>query len=140
MCPTGEELSWAQQEGPTDPLSSLNQHFKVNEPRPEDPLFAYKDGSRRSKHLTKSKFLERLHKAAIDADLDPCKGHGIRIGATLEYLLRGLSFETVKSMGRWKGDSFTLYLRKHAQIMAPYIQAVPAIQEQILRITMPRVR
>ncbi|KIJ53057.1 hypothetical protein M422DRAFT_131480, partial [Sphaerobolus stellatus SS14] len=52
-------------------------------------------------------------------------GHGLHIGSVLEYLTRGLSFEQVKHMGRWKGESFALYLRKHAVVLAPYIQAVP---------------
>ncbi|KAH9913276.1 hypothetical protein B0H21DRAFT_669165, partial [Amylocystis lapponica] len=52
----------------------------------------------------------------------PLKGHGLRIGGTLEYLLRGRPFEVVKAIGRWSGDSFQLYLRKHAVILAPYLQ------------------
>jgi hypothetical protein len=46
-------------------------------------------------------------------------GHSIRIGATLEYLLRGVPFEAMKSIGRWSSDSFSKYLRKHAQILRP---------------------
>ncbi|KAJ7223915.1 hypothetical protein C8J57DRAFT_955046, partial [Mycena rebaudengoi] len=55
------------------------------------------------------------------------QGHGIRIGASLLYLLRGVPFDVVKTLGRWASDAFLLYLRKHAQIMAPYIQANPGI-------------
>jgi len=90
--------------------------------------------------LTKTKFLERIAKAARDANLEPLQGHGIRIGSTLEYLLRGVPFEAMKVQGRWASDAFLLYLRKHALIMAPYIQASPAIHETFLRYTMPPVR
>ncbi|KAF8466463.1 hypothetical protein DFH94DRAFT_639373, partial [Russula ochroleuca] len=66
--------------------------------------------------------------------------HGIRIGSTLEYLLRGMPFDVMKAKGRWAGDSFLLYLRKHAIIIAPYIQAVPAVHETFIRYTMPTPR
>ncbi|KIJ35959.1 hypothetical protein M422DRAFT_180003 [Sphaerobolus stellatus SS14] len=48
--------------------------------------------------------------ATVEAVLSRVHGHGLHIGAVLEYLLRGLSLEQVKHMGRWSGDSFSLYL------------------------------
>ncbi|KAH9056236.1 hypothetical protein EDB87DRAFT_1540129, partial [Lactarius vividus] len=55
--------------------------------------------------------------------IEPLQGHGIRIGSTLEYLLRGMPFDVMKAKGQWAGDSFLLYLQKHAIIITPYIQA-----------------
>ena len=81
-----------------------------------------------------------LSKAALGCHLDPLQGHGIRIGSTLEYLLRGVPFEVVKVKGRWASDAFLLYLRKHAQILAPYMQADPVLHEAFTRLTMPPVR
>jgi hypothetical protein len=52
--------------------------------------------------------IEHLTKAARDAGLDPLQGHGICIGATLEYLLRGVPFDVVKVMGRWASDAFII--------------------------------
>ncbi|KAF8961377.1 hypothetical protein BDZ97DRAFT_1616394, partial [Flammula alnicola] len=75
--------------------------------------------------LTWTNFLKRLNAAAASAGLPPTQGHSLRIGSVLEYLLRGLSFETVKALGRWTGDSFKRYLRRHAAILAPYIQNTP---------------
>ncbi|OSX64401.1 hypothetical protein POSPLADRAFT_1124486, partial [Postia placenta MAD-698-R-SB12] len=75
--------------------------------------------------LTRRAFIARLTSAARAAGIDPIQGHGIRVGGTLEYLLRGVPLDVVKSKGRWAGDSFSIYLRKHAQVMAPYMQAVP---------------
>lgn len=48
------------------------------------------------------------------------KGHGLRIGGTLEYLLRGIPFDVVKF------------------ILAPYLQDSPAL-EPFTRYTMPPV-
>ena len=58
-------------------------------------------------------------------------GHSVRIGATLEYLLRGTPLDIMKTMGRWSSDAFLLYLRKHAQILAPYLQSAPEIQRTV---------
>jgi hypothetical protein len=135
----GEEVSWAQQEGPTDPRKALENHLRVNEPTPNSHLFAYKSKAG-LRPLTKRKALERIAKAARDAGVDPLQGHSIRIGATLEYLLRGVPFDVVKVMGRWASNAFTVYLRKHAQILAPYLQAKPEVHEHFVRLTMPPVR
>jgi hypothetical protein len=89
------------------------------------------------KPLTKSKFLEVVHQAAVSAGLEKLQGHGIRIGSTLEYLLRGVPFDVVKVKGRWASDAFLVYLRKHAQILAPYMQDRPEVHEAFVRIAMP---
>jgi len=139
----GEDVFWAQQDGPTDPDAALANHLAVNNPPEEAHLFAYrhKKGNRFVwQPLTKNKFLERLKKAALAANLDPLQGHGIRIGSILEYLLRGMPFDVMKSKGRWASDAFLVYLRKHALIMAPYIQAKSAVHEAFIRYTMPPVR
>ena len=68
-------------------------------------------------------------------------GHSIRIGLTLEYLLRGLSFEVVKVKGRWNGDAFHRYIRDHAMVLAPYMQsAPPEMNDQFIQITIPSAR
>jgi hypothetical protein len=133
----GEDVSFAQQYGPSDPEQALLHHLRINEPPPGGAVFAYrfKNGHR---PLTKPKFIARLARAARAAGMDPLQGHGIRIGSTLEYLLRNVPFEVVKTKGRWSSDAFQLYLRKHAQIMAPYMQAAPALHEDFLRFAMPR--
>ena len=102
-------------------------------------LFAYKATNTRHP-LTKSKFLERVGDAAHAASLEPLQGHGIRVGSTLEYLLRGVPFDEMKAKGHWAGDSFQLYLRKHTVVIAPYIQASPTVHEAFIRYTMPPVR
>ncbi|KAK0451929.1 hypothetical protein EV421DRAFT_1977598, partial [Armillaria borealis] len=135
----GEDVFWATQDGPSDPQALLENHFAVNDPPLTLPVFSY---IHKGKHrpLTKAAFLSRLHKAFKEAKIKPLQGHGIRIGSTLEYLLRGVPFDIVKMISRWKSDAFILYLRKHAQILAPYMQAVPAIHAEFIRYTMPQIR
>ncbi|KAH8976763.1 hypothetical protein EDB86DRAFT_2766097, partial [Lactarius hatsudake] len=135
----GEDVYWATQTGATDPTAALQKHLLVNEPPETAHLFAYRAKNTR-RPLTKAKFLERVEQAAHAAGLEPLQGHGLRIGSTLEYLLRGVPFDVVKTKGRWAGDSFQLYLRKHAVILAPYIQAVPTLHETFIRYAMPPVR
>jgi hypothetical protein len=135
----GEDVYWASQEGDTDPTAALQNHLQISQPSEASHLFAYQVKHARQP-LTKSKFLERLGKAARAAGKEPLQGHGIRIGSTLEYLLRGMPFDVMKAKGRWAGNSFLLYLRKHAVIIAPYIQAVPTVQESFIRYSMPPAR
>jgi hypothetical protein len=134
----GEDVSWARQNGPTDPYEGLENHMQVNQPPADGHLFAYKWKSGH-RPLTKKTFINRLAQAARKAGEDPLQGHGIRIGSTLEYLLRGISMETMKIIGRWASDAFTLYLRKHAQILAPYLQALPELHHAVISNTM-RIR
>ena len=132
-------MCWARQEGPLGLDTALACHLEVNGPLPNGHLFAYchKNGYR---PLTKTKFLAELAKAACTAGLEPLQGHGIRIGSTLKYLLRGVPFDVMKVKGRWSSDAFILYLRKHAQILAPFIQAVPLVHDSFIYLTMPTVR
>lgn len=135
----GEDIYWAKQAGPTDPEEALDNHRRVNQPPENKHLFSYRT-NKGHQPLTKRKLIERLAKAAKAANLDPLQGHGIRIGSTLEYLLRGMPFDVMKTKGRWASDAFLTYLRKHALILAPYIQAVPQVHEAFVRYTMPPVR
>jgi hypothetical protein len=134
----GEEVSWSKQNGPTDPEAALLAHLTLNNPPQNGPLFAYKHGQSH-RPLTKKKFIATLAAAATAAGLDPRQGHGIRIGSTLEYLLRGVPFEVMKTKGRWASDAFLIYLTKHAQILAPYMQACPEVHTQITHLMMPRL-
>ncbi|KDQ62028.1 hypothetical protein JAAARDRAFT_121512 [Jaapia argillacea MUCL 33604] len=135
---SGEEVYWARQDGVFDPEAALSNHFRINDPPPDAPLFAWKH-SQGLRPLTRTEFLKRLGLVATTLSIDSLKGHGIRIGATLEYLLRGVPFDVVKSIGRWSSESFTLYLRQHAVVMAPYMQGTP-ILEPFTRYTMLLLR
>ncbi|TFY58121.1 hypothetical protein EVJ58_g6608 [Rhodofomes roseus] len=142
--PSGESLSFAKQDGATDPEAALAAHFRINKPRPDQALFTFIHTDRamrkRQRVLTKDEFVKAIAAAAQSAAIDPLQGHGMRIGGTLEYLLRGIPFDVVKTMGRWKSEAFQLYLRKHAQILAPYLQRESAVHGTFVRYTMPPVR
>ncbi|CAA7264068.1 unnamed protein product [Cyclocybe aegerita] len=135
----GEDVSWSKQNGDTDPAAALDKHLSVNNPPKEGPLFTYRT-AKGYNTLTKPKFLQTLAKAAQAAGLDPLQGHGIRISSTLEYLLRGIPFEVMKVKGCWASDAFLTYLRKHTQILAPYMQANPLRHDEFIRLTMPPIR
>jgi len=94
----GENMCWAAQEGAIDPDMALAHHLETNNPAATHHLFTY---HHKNGHwpLTKSKFLAELAKAMHAAGLDPLQGHGIRIGSTLEYLLRGIPFNVMKVKG-----------------------------------------
>ncbi|KAH9913590.1 uncharacterized protein B0H18DRAFT_1088013 [Fomitopsis serialis] len=137
----GEDVYWAAQPGmPFDPGETLASHMRVNQPDRGGHLFAWKH-RQGPRALTKSKsaLLKRMDTIAALLGEAPMKGHGLRIGATLEYLLRGVPFDVVKSIGRWSGESFKLYLRKHAVILAPYLQS-SAVLDNITRYTMSPLR
>ncbi|KAJ7070079.1 hypothetical protein C8F01DRAFT_977639 [Mycena amicta] len=136
---SGEDISFAAQTGASNPRAALQLHSQINNAPSSEHIFAYKHANG-FRPLTKAAFIARIHKVFHTAKLDPLQGHGIRIGATLFYLLRGIPFDVVKTMGRWKSDAFLLYLRKHAQILAPYLQANPEVHTQFVRISMPPVR
>lgn len=122
----GEDVAWGPQQDPEiDPDSLLADHLRVNNPVQAGPLFAWVHPRHGPRALTRSEFMKTVNATAASLGIESLQGHGLRIGATLEYLLRGLSFETVKSIGRWSSDAFILYLRQHAVILAPYLQGTP---------------
>jgi hypothetical protein len=122
---SGEDIYWSKQNGDSDPDTAFANHLLLNNPSPSEHLFAYQHGSAR-RPLTKKVFLHRIALAARAAGLQPKKGHAIRIGSTLEYLLRGVPLEAMKHKGRWASEAFARYLTRHAQVLAPYMQAIPA--------------
>ena len=137
---TGEDIYWAPQpSSATDPLQALQNHFHINNPPPNGHLFAYRHGSA-YRPLRKTKFLSRINGLLSRVKQETVQGHSIRIGSTLEYLLRGLSFEALKVKGRWSSDAYTKYLRAHAEIMAPFIQENANLREELVQRTIPPIR
>ena len=137
----GERLYWAKQDGLSDPEIALQRHLDINNMEKESHLFSYMDKQGKFVPLTKTTFLRRLTKAATAAGLHSLQGHSIRIGSTLEYLLRGVPFDVMKVKGRWNSDAFHQYLRDHAKVLAPYMQAAtPDIHDHFIRIAIPSTR
>ena len=134
----GEKIFWAKQNGVVDLQNALTNHIKINNLPEGNHLFAFKhnDGMR---PMTRTIFLTRIHKIIEENGLEKQPGHGIQIGSTLEYLLWGVPFDVVKAKGRWQSEAFKGYLQKHAQIMAPYMQAKPRAYKTFVRYAMPPV-
>ena len=74
--------------------------------------------------MTRQTFVIHLNRIAQAAGLSHVHSHGIHIRATLDYLLRDIPFNVMKVKGHWASNAFQLYLWKHNQILAPYMQAM----------------
>jgi hypothetical protein len=138
---TGEDVSWAKQDGLSDPEAALENHLLVNNPHMStEALFSYTHTDNKRRPLTRRNFIKCLVEAGKLAGVTVPPAHGIRIGSVLEYLLRGMPFPVMQVKGRWAGQSFTKYLRQHAEILAPYMQANSVVLAQFTHIAMPPVR
>ncbi|KAH6901618.1 hypothetical protein BKA70DRAFT_1374745 [Coprinopsis sp. MPI-PUGE-AT-0042] len=98
-------IYWAKQNGESDPEAAMDNHIRINNPARDSHLFAYK-AKNKMKLLSTRVFLNRIKEAAEAVGLKPLCSHGIRIGSTLEYLLRGMPFQTMKTKSRWRSDAF----------------------------------
>lgn len=129
--PSGEDIFWGKHEAETDADNALQNHIKVNDPKPGEHLFSYAHVKER-RPLTKQILMKTINTALAPHGIH-LHGHSFRIGGTLERLLKGVPFDVVKSKGRWAGDSFRKYLRKNTEIMAPYVQQDPEAHIHLTR-------
>lgn len=137
----GEDVFWARQPNAiSDPERALQLHLLINDHGDNCHLFSYTDEHGSQRPLTKAAFLKNLNDIGQLLNMQFPHGHGIRIGSTVWNLLWGMPFEVMRVKGRWKSSAFLLYLRRHAEILAPYIQLVPQLQEAFRRITLPPIR
>ncbi|KAF8547304.1 hypothetical protein OG21DRAFT_1572757 [Imleria badia] len=123
----------------TDPEAVLANHMRINAAPLDAHLFAWKhpkggflDSFCLVVSLSKTQVTSRLTEIAKRNNLTDLKGHSLRIGGTLFYLLKGVPVDVVKVIGRWVGELFTLYLRLHALILAPYLQANQQVFDKIM--------
>lgn len=138
----GEEIFCAPHPtgSPTDPRAALDNHLAVNGADAQSHLFAWKHPSG-LRPLSKKEVTKRIEAITkTQDDLPDLKGHSLRIGGTLFYLLKGVPFDVVKTLGRWSSESFTLYLRHHALVLAPFLQHRPDVLENLRRYILPPVR
>lgn len=131
----GQTIHWAAQNNETDPVNALQTHILLNQPRFNSFLFEYKI-RKTWVPLTKTKFIKRLAQLATIINMPHPRGHSIRIGSALKYLLRGIPFQMVMGMGWWSDPrSFKVYLWKHVLIFAPYLQSNPVLYQQFYQNT-----
>lgn len=67
--------------------------------------------------MAKKAFIDQINAIMTSLGKDNLKGHGIQIGGTLEFLLWGVPFNFVKSLGCWSSDAFILYLHQYVIII-----------------------
>ncbi|KAF8418378.1 hypothetical protein L210DRAFT_3427164, partial [Boletus edulis BED1] len=137
----GEDMQCAPIVHLTNLVAWLDNHFCVNTLDPNDHLFAWKHHKGLcstfcflQRPLMKTEVTNQIKDITSQFNLPDLKGHSLRIGGTLHYLLQGTPFDVVKTMGRWSGESFTLYLRRHVLILAPYLhERTDMAAEQLTR-------
>lgn len=134
----GEDIYWSAQPGASNPEAAMARHLQLNNPLPSRHIFTW-NHPKGPRPLTRTAFLNRLKGLASAQGSQTLHGHSIRIGGTLELLLRGVPFDVVKTIGRWSSEAFVTYLRQHAVVMAPYMQGSPILQP-FLRYAMPPPR
>ena len=83
----GESVQCVQQNGPTDPIAVLKNHFCINAVAPNEHLFSWTHSSSKQHPLSKRELTGKINKLANLFNLPNLKGHSLRIGGTLEYLL-----------------------------------------------------
>ena len=91
----GEELNWAAQAlTGADLEEAMRNHLNINQFDNNSHLFQH-HWKGTSRPMSKSIFLTQIRKALMAAKRKPIAGHSLRIGGTLEYLLRGIDFPVV---------------------------------------------
>ncbi|KIJ06928.1 hypothetical protein PAXINDRAFT_91249 [Paxillus involutus ATCC 200175] len=127
----------------TDPRHAIETHFRINHDEPHAHLFSWRHPSGTMRPLSKKEVIKRIDTIAVEACRGIARGtlyspgHSLRIGGTLHYLLNGVPFDMVKTMGRWSSESFTLYLRHHALVLAPFLQHQPELMHNLRRYILP---
>ena len=107
----GEDVQCAPQTNCiTDPEAALQNHFRVNPAPPNAHLFAWRHPKSGLRPLSKNQVTARISAITKLCGLLELKGHSLRIGGTLFYLLKGVPFDVVKVMGRWAGEACRNYL------------------------------
>ncbi|KAF8836513.1 hypothetical protein BDN67DRAFT_879765, partial [Paxillus ammoniavirescens] len=136
----GEEVHCTlhNQNSRLDPKGALDRHLRINPDRESAHLFAWKHPSGGLRPLSKKEVTKRIDAIVKgQSGLPDLKGHSLHIGGTLFYLLKGVPFNIVKTMGRWSSELFTLYLWHHTIILAPFLQQHPHILDNLRRYILP---
>jgi len=143
MSTVGEDVHCAPHAlpSPSDPKTALDNHMRINADNGGAHLFAWRHPMSGLRPLSKKEVIKHINSITkAHPNMLDLKGHSLCIGGTLFYLLKGVPFDIVKTMGRWSSKSFTLYLRHHTLILAPYLQSQPDIMDNLQWYILPPVR
>ena len=116
----GQEVVLVDQCLSMNPISLLENHFRVNNMPEDTHIFAYASHDGFSS-LTKPVFLQRCNEIWKLLGYPHTTGHCFRIGGTTELLVAGVPPEVVRATGRWSSDSFLRYWRSLEEIAPQYV-------------------
>ena len=97
------------------PVTSMLGYLAMQSSAP-GPLFLYADGSPLSRTRLVTQLREALSQAGIDTS--NYSGHRFHIGAASAAAQAGYSDSLIQTLGCWKSDAFSLYLRKEDLVAA----------------------
>ena len=141
--PTGEDVHCTPHilPLPSDPKTALDNHVWINVGNIKSHLFAWRHPTGRLCPLSKKEVIKHIDSITkAHPNLPNLKGHSLCIGGTLFYLLKGVPFDAVKTMGWWSSESFTLYLRHHTLVLAPFLQSQPDTLNNLRQYILPPMR
>ena len=138
-----EETHCALQE-PTscvDLKVAINTHFQINPVLQAAHLFSWKHQSGIMCPLSKKDVTAWINAIKKEnPNLSNLKGHSLHIEGMLHYFLLEVPFNIIKTMSRWSGESFTIYLQHHALVWVPFPQHCPNLMENLCNYILPPVR
>jgi hypothetical protein len=117
----GQDIVLVEQANPSNPISLLKRHLRVNNVSNDSFLFSYTSKNGLSP-LTKPIFLKRCNEIWHPLGYPRTTGHCFRIGGTTELLIAGIPPDIVKVTGRWSSDSFLRYWRSLDDIAPQYMR------------------
>ena len=103
ICPVGARLAYLARRGVAPRL-----------------LFVFKNGSSSSRTALVDHVCTVLRSQGISAGR--YSGHSFRIGAVTAAAAAGIEDLTIRSLGRWKSDAYTGYIRMEPRDMAGFLQ------------------
>ena len=102
MSPTGEDVHCAPHTlpSPSDLKTALDNHLHINAGNAGSHLFAWRHPINGMHPLSKKEVIKHIDSITkAHPNMPDLKGHSLRIGGTLFYLLKGVPFNVVKTMG-----------------------------------------
>ena len=113
-----KDIFWVKQTNWTCLDIAYQNYLHINH---SDSLFSYSYG-REWYFFTCLSFTVKITQTFHNANLASFQNYIFHISDTLEHLLQEVSFNIDKSKRYYASETFTIYLRKHAQTIAFYIQ------------------
>ena len=84
------------------------------------PLFVFEDGWALSRQALVDHVKAALRASGIPADR--YSGHSFRIGAATSAAAAGIEDSTIRTLGRWRSDAYTRYIRMDPRDLASFLR------------------